>query len=125
MNSAIDDKIREALGQSDPAESPTTTEASIFQLIGDVARSRQRWLSAWAMLVSLIIFGLTVFAAVRMFQAPDVRETLLWAVGALVGMLAVSMLKIYFWMQLDKYSVLRELKRLEAQVARLAEKLPR
>ena len=123
MNS-VDDKIREALGRGAPAESPTTSEASLFQLIGDVVSSRQRWMSAWAFLLSVVIFGLSVFALVRMFQAPDVREMILWAAGFMWGSMAVGMLKIWFWMQLDKYSVLREVKRLEAQVARMAEKLP-
>lgn len=117
----VDDRIREALGNSDPADSPTTTEASMFQLIGDVARSKQRWLSAWAFLLSFVIFGLSIFALVRMFQAPDVREMILWGAGFMWGSLAVAMLKVWFWMQLDKYSVIREVKRLEAQVARLAE----
>lgn len=125
MNSPFDDKIREALGRGDPTESPTSSEANMFQLIGDVVRSKHRWLSAWAFVLSFIIFGLTVFAVVQMFQAPDLRQTIFWAVGALWGSLAVAMLKIWFWMQLDKYSVLREVKRLEAQIARLAELIGR
>lgn len=125
MNSPFDDKIREALGRGDPTESPTSSEANMFQLIGDVVRSKHRWLSAWAFVLSFIIFGLTVFAVVQMFQASDLRQTIFWAVGALWGSLAVAMLKIWFWMQLDKYSVLREVKRLEAQIARLAELIGR
>ena len=123
--STVDDRIREALGDTNTPESPTASEASLFQLIGDVVTSRQRWMSAWAFLLSVVIFGLSIFALVRMFQAPDVREMILWAAGFMWGSMAVAMLKIWFWMQLDKYSVLREVKRLEAQVARMAEKLPR
>jgi len=33
------------------------------------------------------------------------------------------MLKMWFWMQMDKYVVLREVKRLELQVARLSSRI--
>jgi hypothetical protein len=35
-------------------------------------------------------------------------------------MLGVAMLKMYFWMEMNKNMLLREVKRLELQVARLA-----
>ena len=34
-------------------------------------------------------------------------------------MLAVAMLKMYFWMEMNKNVTLREVKRLELQIARL------
>jgi hypothetical protein len=44
----------------------------------------------------------------------------LWSVGAVITMLGVAMLKMYFWMEVNKNIVLREVKRLELQVARLS-----
>jgi hypothetical protein len=55
-----------------------------------------------------------------MFSAGDVREVVLWSVGAVITMLGVAMLKMYFWMEVNKNIVLREVKRLELQVARLS-----
>ena len=46
--------------------------------------------------------------------------SLLWSAGALLTMLAVAMLKMYFWMEMNRNATLREVKRLELQVARLA-----
>lgn len=40
--------------------------------------------------------------------------------AALVAAVAVAMLKIWSWMEMHKNQVLREVKRLELQVARLA-----
>jgi hypothetical protein len=45
---------------------------------------------------------------------------MLWSAGALWAALAVAMLKMYFWMEMNKNVMLREMKRLELQVARLA-----
>ncbi|MEZ5960449.1 MAG: DUF6768 family protein [Hyphomonadaceae bacterium] len=50
----------------------------------------------------------------------DVRETVIWTAGALWAAIAVAMLKMYFWMEMNKNVVLREVKRLELQMARLA-----
>jgi hypothetical protein len=37
--------------------------------------------------------------------------------------MAVSMMKMFAWMQMDKNAILREIKRLELQVSSLATKL--
>ncbi len=124
MNMSIDERIKEALGYDD-ANSRGSDEATALQLIGDTIRGRYRTLAWLAALFTFAMFGLTVFAAVRMFQASDVRETVLWAVGAMWGAMGVGLLKMWFWMQMDRYSLVREIKRLEVQIARLAEQMSR
>jgi len=119
MNTRLDDRIKAALESPDaPAGAD---EASIFQLIGDVMLGRQRWLNAFSMFITLLMFGLGIFCLVRMLQTADARTAVLWAVGVIWCALAVAMLKIWFWMQLDKYALVREIKRLEVQIARLVE----
>lgn len=119
MNTQLDDRIKAALDRSDaPAGAD---EASVFQLIGDVMLGRQRWFTALVFLFSLTFFGLGIYCVVRMFQTVDARTAVLWAVGVIWCALSVAMLKIWFWMQMDKYALVREIKRLEIQVARIAE----
>lgn len=43
-----------------------------------------------------------------------------WSVCFLFSNMAVAMMKLWFWMQMDKNVVIREMKRLELQVATLA-----
>ena len=45
---------------------------------------------------------------------------LVWGGGFMFCMMAVSMLKLWFWMEMQTNSVLREVKRVELQVSRLA-----
>lgn len=122
MNQSIDERIKQALGFNGDPTAPTGNEASLFQLVGDTIRGRHRVLTTIALAWSFAFFGLTVFAAVQMFRAPELRETVLWSVGVSFGSLAVAMLKMWFWMQMEKYTLIREIKRLEVQVARLAER---
>src|SRR5690606_2912057 len=77
-------------------------------------------MNAFAALVTFAMFGAAVYCGWSAFGALDVRETVLWSAGAVVAMLAVAMLKMYFWMEMNKNVMLREVKRLELQVARLA-----
>jgi hypothetical protein len=57
---------------------------------------------------------------VQIMGTDDVRTTVLWTAAAIVSALFVAMLKMHFWMEMNKNVVLREVKRLELQVARLA-----
>ena len=55
-----------------------------------------------------------------MFGAETTRMQIAWSVGFLASNMGVAMMKMWFWMQMDKNTVIREVKRLELQVATLA-----
>lgn len=120
MNTRIDDRIKAAL--SNPDTPAGADEASVFQLIGDVMLGRHRWLVALVFAFSLAFLALAILCLVRMLESADARTAVLWSTGLLWSALSIAMLKIWFWMQMDKYALVREIKRLEFQVARLAEK---
>jgi len=61
-----------------------------------------------------------VYSAVRFFGAETTRTQIAWSVGFLTSNMVVAMMKMWFWMQMDKNTVIREVKRLELQVATLA-----
>ncbi|MBZ0171437.1 MAG: hypothetical protein K8E66_03575 [Phycisphaerales bacterium] len=46
-----------------------------------------------------------------------------WGLGFLMAMIAVSMMKTWYFMEMNRNCVLREVKRVELQIARLAERL--
>jgi hypothetical protein len=77
-------------------------------------------MNIFAALITFALFGVFVYCAWSAFVSTDLRETMLWSAGALWAALAVAMLKMYFWMEMNKNVMLREMKRLELQVARLA-----
>lgn len=117
----LDTAIREALSKEDAeflakfeGEQPITTQ--IFGTFGGVNGG----MHIFAALITFAMFGAAVYCAWHMFNVSDLRDTVLWSVGAIVATLAVAMLKMYFWMEMNKNVVLREVKRLELQVARLA-----
>lgn len=116
----LDQAIRQALSAED-AEflARFEKETAIDEVLGTF---RGQWgaVNIFAAIITFALFAAFVYCVVNMLGAVEVRDTVLWSVGAVVTMLGVAMLKMYFWMEINKNAVLREVKRLELQVARLA-----
>lgn len=117
----LDDKIREALRTEDAEVfDDWGSEPSMFTLAMDTFRGRHKWLVMMTAFWSLVFFVLAVISAVKFFNAEESRDLMLWAVAFITCMSAVSMLKMWFFMEINKNALMREIKRLELQIARLA-----
>jgi hypothetical protein len=120
----IDRAIREALSKED-AEFLARFEDNnpISEALGTFSG---RWgaMNILAVIMSLALFCVFAYCAWSAFTASDVRATVIWSTGAIWASLAVAMLKIYFFMEMNKNVVLREVKRLELQIARAASRDP-
>ncbi|MBX9746285.1 MAG: hypothetical protein K2X34_05255 [Hyphomonadaceae bacterium] len=116
----LDNAIRDALSKED-AEflARFEDEGPINEALGTFKGS---WglMNIFAALLTFASFGFFVYAMLQILNTDDVRLTVLWSASAIVSALFVAMLKMYFWMEMNKNVVLREVKRLELQVARLA-----
>jgi len=116
----IDTAIREALSKED------AEFLARFEDDGPVGEVFSTFKGSWgvmnvfAAIITFALFGVFIYCVSQMFAAGETRDVVLWSVGAIVAMLGVAMLKMYFWMEMNKNVVLREVKRLELQVARLA-----
>ena len=120
----LDDKIREALQQED-AElfKDAGSEPSIYEMLMETFRGRHRWLVFLTMFWTIVFMVLGVLSVVRFFRADEIRDMLMWAAASAFLLSGVSMMKVWYWMELNKNSVTREIKRLELQIARLAGRL--
>lgn len=61
-------------------------------------------------------------AAVAFFRARDMRDWIMYAGVFLFAAMAVAMLKLWYLMELNRNTHTREIKRVELQLARFAEK---
>lgn len=122
--SELDNKIKEALRQED-AEwfDEIGTEPSVFEMMAEAFQGRHWWLNTLTFVWALVFFVLAIVSAVKFFNTQDTNTAMMWAIGFMFCMMAVAMLKMWFWMELQKNAVTREIKRLELQVARLASRI--
>ncbi len=117
----LDDKIREALRKED-AEifEDFGGELSMFEMVMETFRGKHRWLVYLTIFWTIVFMVLGILSAIRFFRVEDPRDLLMWAGACLVCFSAVTMMKVWFWMELNKNALMREIKRLELQIARLA-----
>ncbi len=126
MASKIDEQIRQALkngneGGDEIDPFAATTEEGLFRQAMDLFHGQQKFWNVLVMVFSIVFFGVVVYAAVQFFgtAADDSKMQIMWATIFLYAGLAVAMLKMWTWMQMNKNCVTREIKRLELQIAAL------
>ncbi len=119
----IDELIKESLNQEEAKFYDELEEQNLIGKMGEVYKSKVGWLAIVMNIVYLVIFGLFIYCMFRFFGTTETNELIKWASAGFLCMIFMGMLKLYFWMQMDKNDILRELKRLELQVATISGKL--
>ena len=120
----IDDKILEALNSED--KEVMDSYGKEIGLIGLVAESFRGPLKGIVILVFifLLIFAVMFFyCAIHFFSVDDIGMKLNWLAGGLTALIAIVILRLWYFMELNRLSVVREVKRLELQISLLAKKL--
>ncbi len=119
----IDELIKETLNQEEAKFYDELEEQNLIGKLGEVYKSKMGWLAILMNVFHLVIFGLLIYCITQFFETNETNELIKWASAGFLCMIAMGMLKLYMWMQMDKNDILRELKRLELQVATLFSKL--
>jgi Family of unknown function (DUF6768) len=117
----LDQAIRQALSAED-AEflARFEAEAPLHEQVLQTFRGTFGLLNALGWIAGFAFFAAFLYCAWNAYSAPALRDMLIWGAGATFAMIALGMIKLWFWMELQSNRVLREVKRLELQVARLA-----
>jgi hypothetical protein len=119
----LDDAIKDALGRED-AEflARLKEEPGSFRQMADIFRGPLNWVYVILLItaIALGIFG--VYSAWRFAVALEMRPLFHW--GALAGfcLVVLAVIRVLFFMQIHTNRILREMKRLELQVALLAQR---
>jgi len=121
----LDRLIRDALRQDDAELLNRFGEQSTGELLTESFRGRRRLLAIGGVAANLWFFGVAIFAGVRFVQAADERSMILW--GAVVGFClgTVTAIKIWYWLEMARLALARDIKRVELQVALLSQQLTR
>jgi Na+-driven multidrug efflux pump len=71
--------------------------------------------------MQLIFAGLAIYCAYHLVNEMDIGLKINWLAGTLSTVVAFAIARIWFFMELNRLSVIREIKRVELQVSLLAE----
>jgi len=116
----LDRKIQQALSDEDPELFGPGGEMAMFEMMFDTFKGRLR---RWMYLAFLFVFAFVAimfFCLWKFFTAETVDDRVFWGVLFIMTGFAQAMLKMWGFMQMDKRNVLREIKRVELQIATLA-----
>ena len=119
----IDDIIKEALTQEEAKFYDELEEQGICKKIGGLFKGKNAWFFIMMNVLNLISLGLAIYCIIQFFNAENTNDLIKWGMAFFFCAMMMSMLKLYAWMQMDKNSIIRELKRLEFQVSILSSKL--
>lgn len=86
---------------------------------------RLRWLNAAGWIGGFVLFAAACVFASRFLSAQDLEDMLRWGAASALAFAGVALVKVWFWMELQKNAIVREVKRLEVQVASVAAQLRR
>lgn len=114
-----DRAIRDALSKEDAEFLAQFEEKNPLDEALNTFSGRWGAMNILAAIMTFAVFGVLVYCAWNAFAASDARAAVLWSAGAIWAAIAIAMLKMYFWMEMNKNVVLREVKRLELQIARV------
>ena len=118
----IDERIHSALDEDDKAFLASLDNSrGLFAQLGD---SLGGPLGGWAKFVFAMTFvmaALMFYCIWQMFAATEMREQILWATGTIVLVMSTGFLKDWLFSRMNMFTVLREVKRLQLQVAMLEE----
>lgn len=119
----IDQLIKESLSPEEAQFYDELDEQSLLEMVAGLFKTKHWWLMIMMNIVTVAAFIIFIYCVVQFFDTEETNELIKWGLGGVFCMMIVAMLKLFSWMQMDKNAILRELKRLELQVASLSGKL--
>ena len=116
-NEEIDLMIKEALSKEEAQFYEQLDEEPIQQQFLGLYKGRMKY---WAMLTTfmqLVFTGLFFYCAYMFFTVETNKEMIIWGISGLYIALSICMIKLFHWMQMNKNSILREIKKIELHLS--------
>lgn len=122
--SELDKMIETALNEEDrDFFSRLEREPGYFRQVGGLLAGPLGWINLLLMIVQAVMFFAGAWCAWQFFQATDTLMALRWGLSSATLLIVAAVLKIAtLWPSMQANRVLRELKRLELQIARRADR---
>jgi hypothetical protein len=110
--------IEAALGAEDRALFARFGDEGLLGEVGGLFAGKMGWWVALTSLIQLLLFAGAVYAAMQCLTLGDPVSVIRWGIAAAVLFMAISIIKIMHWQQMQANRVIREVKRLHLQLAR-------
>jgi hypothetical protein len=116
--SKLDDDIRKALAEGD-ASYDLDREEGVFRQMAGLFHGKMRWMAIAVTIESIVFVVLILLSAIEFFRTDDIKWQIFYATGVLLLSLLLVLVKLWGWMQMNRYAIQREIKRLELRIIEL------
>ncbi len=121
-NEEIDQIIKESLTQEEAQFYNELEEQNLLHQLGSLFTTKMGWLIVVMNIVIVVMFVFSIYCVIQFLNTDSTNEMIKWVAAGFICWSSVAMIKLFLWMQMDKNTILRELKRLELQVAVMSSK---
>jgi hypothetical protein len=122
--SDIDRRILEAIKtETDATMKSYERDLGLFGLMVESFKGAFRWFVVGAIAMQVVFAAVFIYCAVGLFGTDDAAAKVDWLAVGLAAFIAFGLLRIWFFMEINRLSITREIKRLELQVSAVANAL--
>lgn len=119
----LDQRIEEALEAEDRALMEQLGEQGLLRQFGGLFEGKMAGITVVTVVFGIVLSLIGFYAAWKFATVDDTNTMLRWAGIAWFGLTAQMLIKLWSWMRMETNRTLREIKRVELQMARLLEKV--
>ena len=98
-------------------------EEDVFEMWWHIYKGRNAWVAVYLSIIMLLFSVIAVYCGYYVFTADSLVAILRYGTVMFLAVISVGMVKIWFLQQMDRNAILREMKRMENQLAVLLEKV--
>ncbi|WP_340679828.1 DUF6768 family protein [Paraglaciecola sp.] len=120
----LDDKIKQALQMdAKEVERVLSKDDGLFKQLFGLFRGNMMAWNIFGMVLAVVTAVFMFWSGYHFFISENIDDRLFWAVLLLAFWTGTMGLKIWFWLEMNRNSTSREIKRLELAVAQLTKEL--
>ncbi len=119
IKQALDEELKGIKSENDRIDS------NPFKQMKASFSGKMGWMYGLVIFVSSLFFVGLLYCAYQFYHAQEVKALISWGIGIIVLALFTQISKMWYWTEMGHNRVIREVKVLELQVARMHEKLNR
>ncbi|MBQ4845382.1 DUF6768 family protein [Pseudoalteromonas sp. MMG005] len=118
----IDEKIKASLEAEQQQLDQVIDDKGLFTMLSNVYQgSMRRWVLVSSLVALLVSIGF-IYAAYRFTVTDVLSEQVFWGVWFIAGLLVQIAIKLWIFMEMNRISTLKEIKRSELNIMRLVER---
>lgn len=118
----LDRQIEEALDAEDRAIFAELGEQGLIAQGFSVYKGKQGWIAMMSTFVIFLFTAGALYSLWKFIQIGDGVGALRWGAAWMFLTLIVAFMKLWLWLRMESNRVIREVKRVELQIARLQTK---